>query len=357
MHVNVQRLLLGAAALLGVVSTASAQPKPIAQALGASCQGNDAGACTTLGIMYTDGDGIAVELDKGARLFQQACTIGDGRGCMLWGYALQYGRGTPIDLGAALAANDRACTQRNALGCNNAGSMYQAGAGVGRDEATALVRFTSACGMRLGIGCRNLGVLHADATQLRQDRVPAVAAFARGCEFGDLDSCNKQAWHLEQGMGTTRDIESARRLYAKACDGGYALACDNGRKLGGGSVGVAQGISTGASSGGGSRAAPADGYFVCSAFMSSTRKLFYTFPFEGASSRANEFALAYAAMLRGKGYASAGAYAPAGSAPPQLTVDCRHNRTQKQAMDIKDQLAAGAARERMTPVPTSFDPQ
>ena len=104
-------------------------------------------------------------------------------------------------------------------------------------------------------------------------------------------------------------------------------------------------------------AAPADGYFVCSAFMTSTRKLFYTFPFAGDSSRANEFALVYAAMLRDKGYASASPYAPAGSPPPELTVDCRHNRTQKQAMEIKDRLASGAARENTTPVPTSFNPQ
>ena len=104
-------------------------------------------------------------------------------------------------------------------------------------------------------------------------------------------------------------------------------------------------------------AAPIDGYFVCSAFMTSTRKLFFTFPFAGDSSRANEFALAYATMLREKRYAAASPYAPAGSPPPELTVDCRHSRTQKEAMEVKNRLTAGAVRENMTTVPTSFDPQ
>lgn len=104
-------------------------------------------------------------------------------------------------------------------------------------------------------------------------------------------------------------------------------------------------------------AAPTDGYFVCSAFMTSTRKLFFTFPFAGDSSRANEFALAYATMLREKRYAAASPYAPAGSPPPELTVDCRHSRTQQEAMEVKNRLTAGAVRENMTTVPTSFDPQ
>ena len=104
-------------------------------------------------------------------------------------------------------------------------------------------------------------------------------------------------------------------------------------------------------------AAPTDGYFVCSAFMTSTRKLFHTFPFAGDSSRASEFALAYATMLREKRYAAASPYAPAGSPPPELTVDCRHSRTQKEAMEVKNRLTAGAVRENMTTVPTSFDPQ
>jgi uncharacterized protein len=46
-----------------------------------------------------------------------------------------------------------------------------------------------------------------------------------------MDGCNKQAWHAEQGLGTPRDIEKARKLYAKACNSQYALACENGKLL------------------------------------------------------------------------------------------------------------------------------
>ncbi len=95
------------------------------------------------------------------------------------------------------------------LGCNNLGSMYQQGQGVTRDEGKAFELYAKACTLRTGVGCRNVGILHADAVTLPHDRALAVAEFAKGCRFGDLDSCNKQAWHLEQGLGTPRNIDEA----------------------------------------------------------------------------------------------------------------------------------------------------
>ena len=106
-------------------------------------------------------------------------------------------------------ANSRSCAMEYGLGCNNLGSMYQQGQGVTRDEGKAFELYAKACTLRTGVGCRNVGILHADAVTLPHDRALAVAEFAKGCRFGDLDSCNKQAWHLEQGLGTPRNIDEA----------------------------------------------------------------------------------------------------------------------------------------------------
>ena len=109
--------------------------------------------------------------------------------------------------------------------------MFQQGHGVTGDEKKAFDLYSRACALRTGVGCRNVGIRHADAVTLPHDRTLAVAAFDKGCQYGDLNSCNKHAWHAEQGLGTDRDIAKALRLYAKACDGGYQLACTNARNL------------------------------------------------------------------------------------------------------------------------------
>jgi uncharacterized protein len=201
------------------------------ESLQAACIAGNQSACTDAGIRMTDGNGTQKDEVRGAQLFLTACTQNDARACMLWGYALENGRGIAMNLSEARKAYEGGCSGGNALGCNNVGLLYHAGKGGPRDESMAQSFYSKACEMELGLGCRNLGVLHADAQTLPQSRVYAVTSFDKACRLGDMDGCNKQAWHAEQGLGTVRDLEKARTLYAKACNAQYALACQNAQLL------------------------------------------------------------------------------------------------------------------------------
>lgn len=101
---------------------------------------------------------------------------------------------------------------------------------------------------------------------------------------------------------------------------------------------------------------PAVGPMVCSALMAEGNKLFLAWGFSAAGTRSVELAQAYAQMLREKRYAAASMYAPAGSPPPALTVDCRWHASEAEATEFKNKLIAGAERNRITYVPTSFNP-
>lgn len=101
---------------------------------------------------------------------------------------------------------------------------------------------------------------------------------------------------------------------------------------------------------------PVVGPMVCSAFITEGNKMFLAWGFSAAGTRSAELAQAYAQMLREKRYAAASMYAPAGSPPPALTVDCRWHQTEAQAAAFKDKLIAGAERNRITHVPTTFNP-
>lgn len=348
----IQRILLVVVIAITSATTVTAlfaQAPNKAATLDAECQKHAGDACTSLGRLYVDGDSVPADLPRSVTLFKKACTLGDGRGCMLLGYSLHNGRGTPVNLTDAVASYTTSCDRQYALGCSNLGTMYQKGEGVAADEQKAVALYTQACSLRLGLGCRNLGHRLADSRSQSQDPALAVAAFGSGCKYGDMNSCNRLASFSERGVGTTRDVAAARRLYDKACTGGFELACTNARKLPAVAVDDAQPSAA-------SPTATADGFTACSAFMTEGRKMFYSPPFNAAASRSRELALGFAEMLRQKGYAAASMYAPKGSPPPALTVDCRWHSTRDEATTFMNRLISGAQRERMTTVPAAFNP-
>ena len=84
--------------------------------------------------------------------------------------------------------------------------------------------------------------------------------------------------------------------------------------------------------------------------------MFLAWGFTAPVTRSVELARAYAQMLKEKRYAAASMYAPEGSPPPKLPVDCRWHETEAQAVEFKGKLIAGAERSRIIYVPTPFNP-
>ena len=349
--------------LLFMVVTAKAEAQSVTPAeQEATCNANDAAACTALGIRLTDGNGIAKDEKRGADLFLKACNLDNGQACMLWGYALETGRGAYVNPPQSASYYETACKLGTRIGCFNQGINFRDGLGEVKNEIFALTNFAKSCRMGYAKGCRYEGVLHADATTMPSNRSLAVSAFDKGCTLGDFDSCNKQAWHVEKGMGTPRDLDKAEQLYTKACLGGFELGCQNAKLLTGkrpqplAAAPAATQAPVGDTSTSTVQINPAVGHMVCSAFMTEGNKMFLAWGFTAPGTRSVELAKAYAQMLREKRYAAASMYAPAGSPPPNLTVDCRWHETEAQATEFKNKLIAGAERNRITYVPTTFNP-
>lgn len=222
-----------------------------------------------------------------------------------------------------------------------------------KNETLALGLLAKSCRLQFAVGCLNEGVLHADATTLRSNRTLAVAAFDKGCVLGNSDSCNKQAWHVEQGLGARRDRDEAVRLYTIACNGGYELGCQNAQRMTGSRPAQlpsapSQTVASGAMS-----------YMSCHAYIRASNKLFVAPVIRAASERSNELALAYAQLLREKGYAGLTAYDPPGTPLPVLSPFCIVEPTQARAEAKKQALLRGAATGRtpMRVLQTEFNPQ
>ena len=100
-------------------------------------------------------------------------------------------------------------------------------------------------------------------------------------------------------------------------------------------------------------------YLSCHAYIRASNKLFVAPVIRAESSRSDELALAYAQMLRERGYAGLTAYDPPGTPLPELEAFCIVEPTEAAAEAKKRALLKGAA---MGPTPmivnqTQFNPQ
>lgn len=154
-----------------------------------ACDKVDAPSCNDLALMFTRGDGVAVDEKKATEFFGKACDLGSPLACNNLGIRFEGGKGGPADLTRALVSYQRACDQGLGAGCNNLGRMYGGGIGVTKDDAKGL------------------------------------AEFARGCGLEDAGSCANQGWFAIQGRGAPADKPKGLNLLKKACGAGHDWAC------------------------------------------------------------------------------------------------------------------------------------
>src|SRR5258706_15389369 len=101
------KLIVGVCALLLVVVLfALAQPamgeweehaQRIAR-LDAECEKGMHGSCFTLGVMLEEGNGVAKEIARAAKLYERACNGGDADACSNPGVLQESGEGVTKDL-------------------------------------------------------------------------------------------------------------------------------------------------------------------------------------------------------------------------------------------------------------------
>ncbi len=147
-------------------------------------------ACTTLGMLYFDGTGVATDAESGVEFLQQGCANGDARGCSLLAGLFEQGVVVEASPSHALAYYVLACQAGGADDCSTAGAMFYGGTGAEADTSRAMDLFEIACLNGSMNGCYNLAALFD-----RGDATPPYAAYTQ-------------------------------ELYRQACEGGYERACE-----------------------------------------------------------------------------------------------------------------------------------
>jgi hypothetical protein len=160
-----------------------------------ACDGGDRRACTNLGMMYENGNGVEKSPDRAADLFKRSCEAGGSGGCLNLGLLYLNGEGVPKDPNRAAELFNRSCDEGSGGGCTNLGLMYAKGENVPRDMKRAAGLYTRACDDGHAVGCNDLGLMY------------------------------------ERGRVLDKDLNRAAELFKKACDAKLELGCTNLSRL------------------------------------------------------------------------------------------------------------------------------
>jgi uncharacterized protein len=196
-----------------------------------ACDDGEMDGCANLGVLYTQGLGVAQDYNYGHRLTQMACDAGNMDGCTELGRLYQSGKGVPLDNVQARRVYEKVCDNGKMTGCFDLGTLYMAGDGGVQDYAKAFVLFQEACDGGEMAGCTGLGHLYQDGNGVVRDVVRARGLFEKACNSGEVFGCTNLGRMYESGDWVTRDVPRAISFYKKACSGGENSACASLLKL------------------------------------------------------------------------------------------------------------------------------
>lgn len=155
------------------------------------CDAGDMTKCTTLGVMYSKGQGVTQDKIRAVKLYEQACN------------------------------------SNNTNGCFNLGYMYENGQGIGQDEIKAIQLYQKACDGNHTKGCLNLGLMYENGIGIIQDKIKATQLYQKACDGDDINGCFNLGYMYDKGEGVTHDKNKAIKFYTKACDAGSDTGCFN----------------------------------------------------------------------------------------------------------------------------------
>lgn len=127
---------------------------------------------------------------------------------------------------------DKACKLNIPGGCGHQGMLIVLGYGAAKDQAKGDALLTKACSAGDAWSCRFQAVWYdLGINGYKRDQARAFTLQKRACAFGDQHACLMAARALTDGVGTTKDLDAAVKLLAKACDAGDQAVCDRANQM------------------------------------------------------------------------------------------------------------------------------
>ena len=214
-----------AATLLGRLTREGDPAASLKWFLSAAEQGNR-DAMVEAGQMLAAGKGAAEDTASAAAWFRRAADLGDANGMFFLGECFLNGLGVGKDPARAVQWLTKAAENNNPYAMNLLGDLYKKGLPGVLDPnfAEAFRLFSAASGLGYLDAQGNLGVLYINGQGVEKNEAAAVELFRDGAEKGNPSCMFFYAQSLENGDGTRKDPEAAKRWYLRAANGGNQTA-------------------------------------------------------------------------------------------------------------------------------------
>jgi TPR repeat protein len=196
-----------------------------------ACDGGETTGCSNLGNMYRRGEGVTQDFNQAAVYFQKACDGGDADDCAMLGWAYLDGDGLDQDYARAVGNFRKACDGGDADGCLGLATVHDEGLGVPEDLGRAVEFYGVACDRGSEDGCGTLGDWYAEGEVVEQNIALAFDYYGRGCIVGNAELCNLAAESFENGTDLEPDMFLAVRYYRRSCSLSDEDGCANLARL------------------------------------------------------------------------------------------------------------------------------
>jgi TPR repeat protein len=220
-----QRQVHGAAMLLGRLLREMGEPAAAFDVYRTAAVQGHPPAMIQVGLMYSNGDGIAQDMERASYWLRPANVKGDPLGKYLLAECFLYGKGVAENQALAVTLLEQAVEmERPARAMDLLGTCYHKGLGVEPDSREAARWYQSACDLGFDQACANLAVLVMRGDGAPPDPARAVSLLRPGADRRHPASMFLFGLALLEGAGVDRDPKAGQQWIAEAAGAGHAKA-------------------------------------------------------------------------------------------------------------------------------------
>jgi TPR repeat protein len=176
----------------------------------------DVYAIHTLGQVYYEGRGVAVDLEKARGLYETAARMGHTFSMNSLGRMYQRGETVPVDLAMTRRYWEESAARGDMYGIDNMGYVYLDGIDVEKDPAKALTFFKRAADLGHPEAPNNIGRLYVLGSGVPVDYAEARRWYRIGADRGDVWAAYNLGELCRLGKGGPVDPVQAGYYYARA---------------------------------------------------------------------------------------------------------------------------------------------
>jgi TPR repeat protein len=199
----------------------------IVSALEVAALNSDADSQFDLALMFTKGDGVAVNEKKAAYWFEQAASKGHPLAQHNFGLLCLDGMGTPKDEAKAIEWFEKAASQGVVNAYLNLGRIYEFGQGVSKNDERAAAAYKEAAALGSRNAQFNLGVMYANGRGVPKSERKAVDFYQSAAAQGYASAHHNLGWMYQLGQGVPRDQVQAYARFTVAVSLGHKGASEN----------------------------------------------------------------------------------------------------------------------------------